>query len=582
MKKTIIFLSAVLLLGLVSFTDGYSQFSKAGPQLEVFYSTIDGSEQPYTLFLPLDFDAGKTYPLVIMLHGAWANHYSAIYDVLGKGRLPAGSNLVDSYRFYTDYNDLQYIVACPYARGTMGYQGIPEDDVMRVIEECRKNFRIDENRIYLTGLSMGGGGTLYISLTRPDLFAAIAPVCPAPPPDAYDLIGNAMNLPISLHQGGADPVVKPEGVRLMVDDLQKAGALIEYTEYPEIGHDVWTNAYRNGLIFNYFDKQVRNPFPDKVHFTSKWYKYNTAYWVIFDRISPGTLATIDAQFKNENQIEIKTSNLEGFTLKLKGHQKFVFNKPLIVSINGSAITSLPKDNHSFCLENGKWTAGKYVPPVSHKHKGLEGPLASAIYDRHVYIYGTADDPGQEELQRRIDIATKAADFRGGFARANEPVTVNPRVMSDKQYRPEYMGNVNMVLFGTKKTNAVIAGYADKLPVELSDDAQDYGLVYCFPAGGNLIVVSSGIPFWVEKPPEPRLPSSEAAAAPAVPSRPSANFMAGNGARALVNFKDLLLFRETNDNRIADCYFNQDWQLPAEEVKKLKESGVIIFNSSENK
>ena len=57
-------------------------------------------------------------------------------------------------------------------------------------------------------------------------------------------------------------------------------------------------------------------------------------------------------------------------------------------------------------------------------------------------------------------------------------------------------------------------------------------------------------------------------------------MAGNGARALVNFKDFLLFGETNDNKIVDCYFDQDWKLPAEELEKLKASGVVIINNEE--
>lgn len=160
-----------------------------------------------------------------------------------------GQTDADASRNFPDFKEVEYIVTAPWARGTMGYMGIPEEDVIRVIEECKSNFKIDENRLFLTGLSMGGGGTLYIGLTRPDIFAANAPVCPAPPGDIYDLMGNALNLPVSLHQGSADPAVRPEGTRLILEDFLKAGTMIEYHEYQGVGHDSWDNAYEDGAIF---------------------------------------------------------------------------------------------------------------------------------------------------------------------------------------------------------------------------------------------------------------------------------------------------------------------------------------------
>jgi predicted peptidase len=60
----------------------------------------------------------------------------------------------------------------------MGYQGIAEKDVLDVLADVKKRFNIDEDRTYLTGYSMGGGGTLWIGLTRPDVWAALAPYVP--------------------------------------------------------------------------------------------------------------------------------------------------------------------------------------------------------------------------------------------------------------------------------------------------------------------------------------------------------------------------------------------------------------------
>lgn len=72
-------------------------------------------------------------------------------------------------------------------------------------------------------------------------------------------------------------------------------------------------------------------------------------------------------------------------------------------------------------------------------------------------------------------------------------------------------------------------------------------------------------------------SKPAPAAAPPHAQPSANFMANNGARTLVNFKDLLFFKESNDSKIDDCYFDQSWKVPAAEITILKASGVIMVN-----
>jgi len=205
------------------------QTLKPGPQVLTIFSDVDDTEQPYGLYLPKNFNRAKKYPLVIMLHGAGSNHRLSLRRVFGKSNLP-GETDVEATRYFPEWRDVDYIVASPYARGTMGYQGIAEHDVYDVLADVKKRFTIDEDRVYLTGLSMGGGGTLWIGLSRPDLWAAIAPVCPAPPDGTTELAPNALNYPVHFFQGGADPVVKPEGTREWVKRLQELGTTVEYTE----------------------------------------------------------------------------------------------------------------------------------------------------------------------------------------------------------------------------------------------------------------------------------------------------------------------------------------------------------------
>ncbi len=309
----------------------------SGPQVLTFLSGIDDSDQPYALYLPKKFDKTKRYPLVVMLHGAFSNHRLALRRVFGKGNAP-GENDVEATRYFPPLPDVDYIVAAPLARGTLGYQGITEQDVFDVLDNVESRFPIDPDRVYLTGLSMGGGGTLWIGLTHPDVWAAIAPVCPAPPEKTSDLAPNVLNLAVHFFQGEADPLVPVQQTRDWVAKLKSLGAkTVEYNEYPGVKHNSWDNAYANAQIFHWFDGFKRDLWPKRVRYVTSDYEHQKAYWVVVDRLTPGTLASIDAQFTATNQVEVKTSGLGGFSLMLYGHPSFEAGKPLTVTVDGTAI-----------------------------------------------------------------------------------------------------------------------------------------------------------------------------------------------------------------------------------------------------
>lgn len=172
----------------------------------------------------------------------------------------------------------------------------------------------DASRRYRTGLSMGGGGALWIALTRPDLWAAIAPVCPAPPTGTRARAPNALNIPMHIVQGAADPVGTPGGVRDWVAALDALGTDVTDAEYPGVGHLSWEGAYADGQIFDWFDQHVRNPHPDRVRFTTSRYKYNRAYWVRVDALTPGPPAHIEATVATGNRLTVTPRALDGFSL----------------------------------------------------------------------------------------------------------------------------------------------------------------------------------------------------------------------------------------------------------------------------
>ena len=108
---------------------------------------------------------------------------------------------------------------------------------------------------------MGGGGALWLALTRPDVWAAVAPVCPAAFPGSEELAPNALNLPIRLFHGELDPIVPVASLARLAAPPARPGVPAEYIEYPGVRHNAWDLAYRNGAIFDWFAQFRRNRCP---------------------------------------------------------------------------------------------------------------------------------------------------------------------------------------------------------------------------------------------------------------------------------------------------------------------------------
>lgn len=530
----------------------------SGPQVLSFFSDVDDSEQPYALYLPKNFDDQKKYPLVVMLHGAGSNHRLALKRVFGKSNTP-GETDVEASRYFQPWRDVDYIVVAPYARGTLGYQGFREKDVWDMLADVQKRFPIDEDRMYLTGLSMGGGGTLWLGLSRPDLWAAIAPVCPAPPSGTDLLAPNALNFPVHFFQGDADQAVPVEGTRKWVKNLQDLATKVEYKEYPGVNHNSWENAYADGFIFDWFSQFKRNPHPNRVRYVTATYRHNKAWWVQFNRFTPGEAASIDAQFTDPNKLIIKTSALTAFSLDLTGHPMYNATKKLDLIIDGQAV-QLNTKGGKFDLEreNDKWTNSLFAYSADSKRPGAEGPLSEAFAERHLYVYGTLDNPSPEELNKRIEVANDAANWSVDRGQFLGRVKFYPRVIADKEVRPSDVETSNLILFGDKTTNQLIAKSSETLPMKLDSKASEYCLLYIYPNNGHYVVINSGLPWWTG--------------------------IEGSGWRYLPEpysvvstAKDFLLFKDNPRNTILGGSFDDHWQLKPEDAAKLKESGVVLLN-----
>jgi hypothetical protein len=125
---------------------------------------------------------------------------------------------------------------------------------LEVLAGLQKEFNLDDNRLYITGLSMGGYGTWDVIWRHPHLFAAAVPVCGGADESKAPLI---KDLPIWCFHGGADPVVPTERSRNMIAALKAAGGHPKYTEYPGVGHNSWDRAYSEPELPKWLFSQKR-------------------------------------------------------------------------------------------------------------------------------------------------------------------------------------------------------------------------------------------------------------------------------------------------------------------------------------
>jgi hypothetical protein len=440
-------------------------------------------------------------------------------------------------------------VACPLARGSMGYQGIPEQDVYDVLTDVERRLPVDRDRVYLTGISMGGGGALWLAETHPDLWAGVVALCADTMPESDELAGNLLNVPVRLYHGELDTIVPVSSSRLWQRRLLDAGVPAGYSEYPLVRHNVWDLAYSRGGALQWLAGLRRDRSPERVRFATRSYQYSSEYWVRIDGLSPGTLASIDARRSAIGDIQVTTRNLEGFTIAADARW------PAQVTIDGVAVRTKRSAPLSFSKSSTGWRQA-IVPPAG-KRAGAEGPIVSAVSSRHIYVYGTLGAQTAEELDARRNVAQAAA----AWSTLRSRLLLTLPVKADSEVTAEDLDSSDLVLFGTAESNSLIARFAPRLPLELRPDAADYGLLFVAPVGNHYVLVNSGLPWWTGT--EETIPTGF--------SWSPAQY------RELSTFGDYVLFRGGVTQVVAQGRFDANWKLPADAAARIAATGTVTIH-----
>ncbi len=218
-------------------------------------ATAERFERPIETVLRLDYllslpegyaeDESRRWPLLVFLHGAGERG-----DDLSKVAVHGPPKLAAAGE------SLPFVLVSPQCPADQWWT---EQPVLELVDHLEETLRIDPDRIYLTGLSMGGYGTWHFATLAPQRFAAIAPICGGGIPYRMRLIPH---LPVWAFHGAKDAAVPLEESSRLVAALEKAGnTRAKLTVYPEAGHDSWTESYANPELYEWLLAHSRASHP---------------------------------------------------------------------------------------------------------------------------------------------------------------------------------------------------------------------------------------------------------------------------------------------------------------------------------
>jgi predicted peptidase len=224
------------------------------------FTDAAGKKLNYRLLRPKGYDANKSYPLVLFFHGAGERGSD------NKIQLVHGMNEFAADEIMKKYPAFVVAPQCPEGMQwvdvswTADSHTMPKEPAeplrqsLDLVAALQKEFSVDEKRLYVTGLSMGGFGAWDAIQRRPDLFAAAVSVCGGG--DAA-LAEKIKAVPMWAFHGAEDGAVKPQRSRDMIAALKKAGGSPRYTEYEKVGHNSWEKAYADPKMYEWLFAQKR-------------------------------------------------------------------------------------------------------------------------------------------------------------------------------------------------------------------------------------------------------------------------------------------------------------------------------------
>ncbi|HRP04380.1 MAG TPA: alpha/beta hydrolase-fold protein, partial [Opitutaceae bacterium] len=440
---------------------GRAAVARAGEfTMHYFRSTLDGSVQPYGFRLPRNYDSAAKFPLLVQLHGIGPKSLAGLRT---KWRGMGVKEWIDPFA--------PVIVAQPMGRGNTFYQGMGEQDVLEVVEDVSRRYSVDPDRVFIMGHSMGGAGSWLVGLHHPDRFGGITPVDAAmgfrdavdnpsalpawlvPQVAAFrpdNLFPNARNVPVFMKNAGAG--IQKNSTKFS-DGVVAAGGFATMESFPGMPHHFAPQfsyaAFMGEATLRPIERQ-----PREVRFYTTTLRYNRAYWVSLDRLerSPAesrVVATYDDGLpkpvpgrRDQPRLPARPA-----TLRRAGDPDGGWSGRLLRAAARRAASR--KGGREMARGGGARFVGQ-APRLAGTGRGcIQWSVPRGLWGRRPAARpGVRNPPSQLVIQ---------AEF---------PLKAAARVTADD------IAGSNLILFGTPKTNPVLARLAPKLPASLLQAAEN--------------------------------------------------------------------------------------------------------------
>ena len=220
------------------------------------FQSSGGQRMPYRLFIPPKYESRQRYPLVLWLHGGAGRGSDNLSQISGGNT--TGSHVWTLPEHQSKNPCFVFAPQCPVEQewATVSRTQATEQLhlALEILKLLRNTFSIDDQRLYVTGQSLGGFGTWSAITIWPNLFAAAIPVCGG---GDESQASKLVNTPIWAFHGEKDDAVSVERSRTMVAAIKRAGGKPRYTEYKNAGHVIWESVFHESELLPWVFSQRR-------------------------------------------------------------------------------------------------------------------------------------------------------------------------------------------------------------------------------------------------------------------------------------------------------------------------------------
>lgn len=312
----------------------------------------DGTLHPFVVIVPDDYDPTRRYPVRVYLHG-------------GVNR-PSREGESDWWRDPRRVADNDHVAVFPYSWSeSLWWQASQVENLAGILWRLKRTYNIDDNRVYLFGVSDGGTGAWFFAFRHTTPWAGVLPFIAHPAVLSSPSIGvtgelfpiNLSNKPFYVVNGGRDRLYPSDAVEPYMTLFRDAGADLTFVSKPDSGHSTSWWPQEGEAIEAFVEAHPRDPLPDRLAWrTDSVERYNRAHWVVIDEITPddgdllepnavtidgrsylafprgGVSGQIEVQ-RTGNEIDVKTWGVLRYTLLL-APSEFDFDQPVVVRTNG--------------------------------------------------------------------------------------------------------------------------------------------------------------------------------------------------------------------------------------------------------